>query len=164
MNKVKLKTSTDKSGFYANGKLFVKSLSGYEQIPCNKEDLEEVYFVVGDEVMTPDGQGVVTGHYPDGYYVKTKKEAEYVAEQLQLIEKFGIFGNAQILRSYDGYIETRCLVQESGCFAGMAPEELRIREIIPPAVTDEDVETMLQEINAKRDLPLYIRKVRLKIC
>ena len=76
--------------------------------------------------------------------------------------KYGMFGELSIDRDEDGFIERLVIVQESGLYAGAAPAELRITDLIPH--NDEDFGKQYTALkNRKTDLPYFLTKVKIKI-
>lgn len=79
------------------------------------------------------------------------------------IKKCGIFGTAEYEVDEEGFVLATVLVGESGLFTGVPPEELRIENVIPPWMVDDDLQSIVDDMNKNRDLPLYIRKAKIKI-
>lgn len=78
--------------------------------------------------------------------------------------KYGIFGLSEVTKDDAGFITMHAVISESGLYVGIPPEEVRIVELHPlDAFTDEELDTALAEDNKKRDLPLYRRKVLVKV-
>ena len=77
--------------------------------------------------------------------------------------KFGIFGTAKIIKSDEGLIRVKALVQESGLYAFLPPEELRIREILPWNITDEEAKQIVEDMNKQSDLPVYVKEVDIRV-
>ncbi len=74
---------------------------------------------------------------------------------------YGIFGGSDIFVDKDGFIERFCLFQDSGCFAGAPPYEMRIDDLIP--FNDEEFgKQWCAKKNRKADLPYYLGKIKVK--
>lgn len=79
-------------------------------------------------------------------------------------EIYGIFGTGKVVRDNEGCIEMWATVSESGLYAGAPPEEFRIEQLFSKNTYDKKgLEQAISETNKKRDLPLYLRSVKVKI-
>ncbi len=77
-------------------------------------------------------------------------------------EKFGIFGQQEIERDENGFIERLVITQASGLFAGAPPTEMRINHLVP--FNDEKFgKQFTAKLNRKTDLPFYLSKVKIKM-
>lgn len=75
---------------------------------------------------------------------------------------YGIFGNSEVVRDEDGFIEIPVIVQESGLFAGAPPLELRIHEVAAHG-EDEFNRQYTAKLNARTDLPFFLAKAKIKV-
>lgn len=76
--------------------------------------------------------------------------------------RYGIFGQSTVVIDDDGFIEIPVIVQESGCFAGAPPAELRITQI-GYVGEDEFMRQYVAMLNRKTDLPFYLTTAKVKI-
>lgn len=76
--------------------------------------------------------------------------------------KYGMFGDFEIDRDDDGYMEVPVIIQASGLYVGYAPPELRIHAVLSP----NDLEFNKQwvaKLNRRTDLPYYLGSAKIRI-
>lgn len=77
-------------------------------------------------------------------------------------KKYGLSGKSEVEVDENGFVEVPVVVQESGMFAGAAPNELRITEILP-VDEPEFNKQYVARLNRHTDLPYYLTTAKIKI-